>query len=123
MQITLHRVAWVAGFLVAAALTPAAQAQGVGRQGSVSVPTFTNIRVLTTVTVPDGGTVTLGGSSQLSEGRSEFGAPVLGRGPYVGRGFRNVGYGRTTVSSRGTVSVRIINLREEEFRQTGVRSR
>jgi general secretion pathway protein D len=123
MQIVLHRVVWVAGILVAAALTPAARAQGFGQPGSVPGPTFTTIRLQTTVTVPDGGTVTLGGYSRLSEGRTEFGAPVLGRGPYAGRGFRNVGYGRTAVSGRVTASVRIIDLGEEEFRQTGVRSR
>jgi hypothetical protein len=42
--------------------------------------------------------------------------------PYVGRGFRNVAYGRSIVTGRVTASVRIIDLREEEFRQTGFRS-
>src|ERR1700731_515200 len=62
MQITLHRAAWVAGILVAAALTPAAQAQGLGRV-FVTTPTVTTIRVQTTVTVPDGGTALVGGTS------------------------------------------------------------
>ena len=48
--------------------------------------------------------------------------PVLGRAPLVGRGFRNVGYGRSAVSGRVSARVRVINLREEEFRQTGFRS-
>jgi type II secretory pathway component GspD/PulD (secretin) len=89
----------------------------------VVAPVFTSIRVQTTVTVPDGGDATLGGYSSLSEGRTEFGTPGLGRVPYVGRGFRNVGYGRSAVSGRVGVSVRIISLEEEEYRQTGVRSR
>jgi general secretion pathway protein D len=105
------------GFLVAAALTPAARAQGLSRPGFVPVPAFAFVRMQTTVTVPDGGTVSLGGYSQLSEGRNEFGVS----GP--GRGFRNVGYGRTAASGRVTASVRIIDLREEEYRQTVVRSR
>jgi hypothetical protein len=67
--------------------------------------------------------VTVGSYSQLSEGRNEFGVPILGRVPYAGRGFRNVGYGRDAVSGRVGVSVRIIDLREEEYLQTGVRSR
>jgi general secretion pathway protein D len=87
------------------------------------VPAFTTIGVQTTVTVPDGGTVTVGGYSQLSEGRNEFGTPGLGRVPFSGRGFRNVSSGRTAVSGRVTARVRIIDLREEEYRQTGVRSR
>jgi type II secretory pathway component GspD/PulD (secretin) len=88
----------------------------------VPVPTFTTIRIQTTVTVPDGGSATVGGYSQQSEGRSAYGVPVLGRTPYVGRGFGNVGYGRRTVRGRASVRVRIISLREEEYRQTGFRS-
>jgi general secretion pathway protein D len=111
MRVTLRQaVGVVAGLLVAAALAPAARAQGFA-----PVPTLTAIRLQTTVTVPDGGTVTLGGYSRLSEGRTEFGMP--------GRPFRNVGYGRSAVGGRVNVRVRIINLREEEYRQTGYRSR
>jgi type II secretory pathway component GspD/PulD (secretin) len=116
MQGTRGRVAWAAGVLVAAALTPAARGQVVIVSASAATPT---IRVQTTAAVPDGGTVTLGGVSQLSESRSEYGAPVLGKTPCVGRGFRNVGYGRTVTSVRVTASVRVIDLREEEYRQTG----
>jgi hypothetical protein len=139
MRITLHRVMWLAGILVAAALTPGAQAQVrgrpfVGRYSGyysyravrpvfISPPTYTAIRLQTTVTVPDGGSVTLGGYDQLSEGRSEFGVPGLSRVPYLGRGFRNVGYGRSVISRRVSVSVRVIDLHEEEYRQTGVRGR
>ncbi len=115
MRVTLRRAAAVAGVLVAAALAPAARAQAPGRQGPV--PTITFIRVQTTVTVPDGGTVTLGGYGRLSEGRTAYGAPGLGRGS------RNVGYGRSAVGSGVSVRVRVIDLREEEYRQTGYRSR
>jgi general secretion pathway protein D len=118
MRITLRWAVGLAGLLAAATLTPAAFAQG--RPPRVVV--FTNLSLQTTVTVPDGGTATVGGFSGLSEGRSEYGAPVLGRSPYASRGFRNVGYGRRAVDGRVSVRVRIINLREEEFRQTGFRS-
>jgi hypothetical protein len=117
MRVTLRRAVGVAGVLAAAALAPAARAQAPGRQDSGPVPTFTFIRVQTTVSVPDGGTATLGGYGRLSEGRTAFGAPGLGRG------FRNVGYGRSAAGSRVSVSVRVIDLREEEYRQTGYRSR
>ena len=92
------------------------------RPGFGSVPTTTRINIATTVTVPDGGTVSLGGYSRFSEGRNEFGPPVLGKVPYADRAFRNVGYGRSAVSTRVTASARIIILEEEEYRQTGVRS-
>jgi len=88
---------------------------------SFSVPTFTSVRVQSSVVVPDGGEALLGGYSSLSEGRREAGVPLLGKTPYLNRGFSNVGSGRSI--SRTTVSVRarVIILAEEEERQTGVR--
>jgi Flp pilus assembly secretin CpaC len=132
MRSTLHRIGALAGLLMIATLTPRAHAQLLIRpaDGSprlrvvyVPVPGFTSILIQTTVAVPDGGSVNLGGYSQLSEGRNEFGTPGLGKLPYVGRGFRNVGSGRQATSTRVNVRARIIDLREEEYRQTGVRSR
>jgi len=86
----------------------------------VQQPTFSSIDVQTTVVVPDGGTVLLGGLKTLSEGRNEFGPPVLSKIPYVSRLFRNVGYGREAQSLMMMVTPRIIINREEEERQTGV---
>ncbi len=83
-------------------------------------PTFSSITVQTTVMVPDGGTVVLGGLKALSEGRNEFGPPVLSKIPYLSRLFRNVGYGRTTSNLMMLVTPRIIINREEQERQTGV---
>jgi type II secretory pathway component HofQ len=111
----------VLGILALALLAPAARAQG--RVVIVQYPVITTIRLQTTVLVPDGGTVTLGGYSSYSENRSEFGAPILGKLPYAGRGFRTTTYGRDVSSTRVTVGARIIDIYEEEFRQTGVRSR
>src|SRR5579859_5385701 len=73
MRNALRRGAWVAALLVAAALTPTARAQGLD-----PVPTLTAIRLRTTATVPDRGTVTPGGYGRRSEGRAGFGLP--GRG-------------------------------------------
>ncbi len=92
------------------------------RPAYVTVPTTTQLNLQTTVTVPDRGSVTLGGYDRYSDGRNEYGAPGLGKVPYGDRGFRNVGYGRDVKSVRTVVGVRIINLEEEEERQTGVRS-
>jgi type II secretory pathway component GspD/PulD (secretin)/tetratricopeptide (TPR) repeat protein len=80
-------------------------------------PNFNNISVNTTVNVPDGGTVLLGGLKRLSEGRNEFGPPILSKIPYINRLFKNVGYGRETESLLMMVTPRIIINEEEEERQ------
>jgi len=80
-------------------------------------PAFSNINVNTTVNVPDGGTVVLGGLKRLSEGRNEFGPPILSKIPYLDRLFKNVGYGRETESLMIMVTPRIIINEEEELRQ------
>ncbi|MGI9427919.1 MAG: hypothetical protein ACR2NM_04635, partial [Bythopirellula sp.] len=68
--------------------------QNVVRSGTtVQLPTFEVIAVATTVSVPDGGTVLLGGIKRLREGRNEFGVPLLSKVPYIDRLFRNVGSG------------------------------
>jgi len=87
------------------------------RQGTtVQLPTFSYITVTTTVSVPDGGTVLLGGIKRLSEGRNEFGVPILNKLPYINRLFKNVGIGRETQSLMMMVTPRIIIQEEEEER-------
>jgi general secretion pathway protein D len=81
---------------------------------TVQLPTFSFFTVATTVSVPDGGTVLLGGIKRLSEGRNEFGVPILNKVPYVSRLFRNVGIGRETQSLMMMVTPRIIIQEEEE---------
>jgi type II secretory pathway component GspD/PulD (secretin) len=77
-------------------------------------PTLTQIQLNTTVTVPDGGTVLLGGLKTLSEGRNEAGPPILSKIPYVNRLFKNVAYGRESQSLLIMVTPRIIINEEEE---------
>ncbi len=86
---------------------------------TVQLPTFNFTTVSTTVSVPDGGTVLLGGIKRLSEGRTERGVPMLNKLPYVNRLFKNVGIGRDTQSLMMMVTPRIIIQEEEEFLQTG----
>jgi general secretion pathway protein D len=87
------------------------------KQGTtVQLPTFAFVTVTTTVSVPDGGTVLLGGIKRLSEGRSEFGVPILAQIPYINRLFKNVGIGRETSSLMMMVTPRIIIQEEEEER-------
>jgi general secretion pathway protein D len=83
---------------------------------TVQLPSFQFIAVVTTVSVPDGGTVLLGGIKRLNEGRNEIGVPLLSKVPYVNRLFRNIGIGRTTDSLMMMVTPRIIIQEEEEER-------
>jgi general secretion pathway protein D len=83
---------------------------------TVQLPTFSFTSVSTTVNVPDGGTVLLGGIKRLSEGRNERGVPMLSKLPYISRLFKNVGIGRQTQSLMMMVTPRIIIQEEEEAR-------
>jgi type II secretory pathway component GspD/PulD (secretin) len=110
-------------FPVTSFITPVfeggAQGQPVPFTQFIQQPTFTTVVVQTTVSVPDGGTVLLGGLKLLNEGRNEFGPPVLSKIPYLDRLFKNVGYGRDTSSLMIMVTPRIIINAEEEEKQTG----
>ncbi|MEM6798164.1 MAG: hypothetical protein AAF589_01495, partial [Planctomycetota bacterium] len=97
-----------------------AESEAVTRSGTtVQLPTFQFVSVSTTVSVPDGGTVLLGGIKRLNEGRNEFGVPLLSKLPYINRLFRNVGIGRETDSLMMMVTPRII-IQEEEEQKLGL---
>jgi len=81
---------------------------------TVQLPTFEFVTVSTTVSVPDGGTVLLGGVKRLREERREQGVPMLSKIPYISRLFKNVGIGRETESLMMMVTPRIIIQEEEE---------
>ena len=85
-------------------------------QTTIQLPIIATTTISTTVTVPDGGTVLLGGVKRLTEQRLEFGTPVLSKIPTINRLFRNIGVGRTTDSLMLMVTPRIIILEEEEER-------
>ena len=108
-------------FLLAAvaalgALRAGAQEGVSGASITIQLPNFSFVTVNTTVSVPDGGTVLLGGIKRLSEGRNEFGVPILSKLPYINRLFKNVGIGRETQSLMMMVTPRIIIQKEEEER-------
>jgi len=96
------------------------QQQGGQQQGSsnltvtVQQPVTEIVSVTTTVSVPDGGTVLLGGVKRLREGRNMAGVPILNKIPYVSRLFKNTGVGRETESLMLMVTPRIIIQEEEE---------
>ena len=84
--------------------------------GSIPIqqPVFEVVNVTTTVSVPDGGTVLLGGIKRLREGRNMAGVPILNKLPYISRLFKNSGVGRETESLMLMVTPRIIIQEEEE---------
>jgi general secretion pathway protein D len=86
---------------------------------TVQLPVQAVTSVNTTVSVPDGGTVLLGGVKRLREGRTERGVPILSKVPWVSRLFKNVGIGREAQSLMMMVSPRII-IQEEEEAKLGI---
>jgi len=105
-------------FPITAFITPTfdngVQGQPIPFTQYVQQPNFSNISIQTTVLVPDGGTVIMGGLKALREGRNEFGPPILSKLPYVNRLFKNVGYGKETESMLIMVTPRVIINEEEE---------
>lgn len=81
---------------------------------TVQQPTLGTTSVSTTVSVPDGGTILMGGIKRLREGRTERGTPLLSKIPYINRLFRNTAVGRETSTLMFTVTPRIIIPAEEE---------
>jgi type II secretory pathway component GspD/PulD (secretin) len=77
-------------------------------------PVTSTITVATTVMVPDGGTILVGGLKTMSEQRREFGPPILSKIPYINRLFRNQSYGKAASSLMFMVTPRIIINEEEE---------
>lgn len=92
----------------------AQQGQAAGLTVTVQQPVIEFVSVTTTVSVPDGGTVLLGGVKRLREGRNMAGVPILNKIPYISRLFKNTGVGRETESLMLMVTPRIIIQEEEE---------
>jgi general secretion pathway protein D len=90
------------------------QQGGGGSTGTIQLPVYSNLTVTTVVSVPDGGTVLLGGIKRLREGRNMAGVPILNKIPYISRLFKNSGVGRETESIMLMVTPRIIIQEEEE---------
>ena len=86
---------------------------------TVQLPIIATTSVSTVVSVPDGGTILLGGVKRMTESRNEEGVPFLSNIPYVNRLFKNVGIGRETTNLMMMVTPRIIIQAEEEAKQIG----
>lgn len=81
---------------------------------TVQQPVTSTITLATTVMVPDGGTILVGGLKTMNEQRREFGPPILSKIPYINRLFRNQSYGKSATSLMFMVTPRIIINEEEE---------
>ena len=75
---------------------------------SIELPEVEIQRVRTSIPIPDGGTVLLGGLKESTKQDTRSGVPILNKIPYVSRLFKNTGVGRDTVSLMLMVTPRII---------------
>ena len=89
---------------------------------TIQLPVLAVTNVSTVVSVPDGGTVLMGGIKRLQEGRNETGVPFLSNIPYVNRLFKNVGIGHETSHLMMMVTPRIIIQKEIEEDAVGGRA-
>ena len=81
---------------------------------TIQLPVLAQTSVNTVVSVPDGGTILMGGIKRMRETRTERGVPMLSSIPYVNRLFTNVGTARETTNLMMMVTPRIIIQEEEE---------
>ena len=79
--------------LLSLVVTAAVAAVALGQQGNTTVqlPTFNITTAGTTVSVPDGGTGSLGGIMRAREGSVTRGLQLLSKGPFANRLFKNRG--------------------------------
>jgi hypothetical protein len=89
---------------IAAVAASAAKAQPAT---AVQLPTFSMFTTGTTVSVPDRGSVHMGGINRASTGRNEFGTPGLGKLPFLGRPFKSTAIGQQYGASNVSVSAYI----------------
>ena len=94
--------------------------QTVSEGVTIQLPVLATTSVNTVVSVPDGGTILMGGIKRMRETRDERGVPMLSSIPYINRLFTNVGTSRETTNLMLMVTPRIIIQEEEERKQIGV---
>ena len=69
----------------------------------IQIPTLSSLRVQTAVSVPDGGTLLIGGQKLASESEVEAGVPILSKIPILKRAYSS----RTTVKDEQTLLILI----------------
>jgi general secretion pathway protein D len=91
--------------------------QGAGQTGFVQEPELQITEVRTTVSVPDGGTLLLGGQTLAGEIEKEAGVPILSKIPFVKRLFTNRSMAKDESVLLILVKPTIIIQREQEQKQ------
>ncbi len=85
----------------------------------VQLPNVSLTQVKTTVSIPDGGTLLIGGQKLVGESEIEAGVPVLSKIPFINRLFTNTSYVKDERTLLILVRPRIIIQKEAEFKQFG----
>jgi len=88
-----------------------------GQTGTIEQPEIQLTEVRTTVSVPDGGTLLLGGETQAGEVEKEVGTPILSKIPFLKRLFTNRSYAKDEEVLLILVKPTIIIEREIEQKQ------
>ena len=114
MTTQTHRNVTSAAFLLAFVIMSTATSGSADAQITIQLPTINMFSVNTVVSVPDGGTTSLGGVNSYSAGRTSRGVPGLANIPVAGRLFNNAGIGSDSSSNQATVKATIISLKEQE---------
>ena len=111
----MHRLArYRLSLLVAAVVATGVLAGNAEAQVSVQLPSVSVFDVRTVVSVPDGGTMYLGGIRRSASGSVSRGVPLLSNIPGAGRLFKNRAIGRETTQAGMSVSAKILSLQEME---------
>ena len=112
-------VTTVNGFDRYAVITTATDAAGnpITGEGFIQQPNMTIQTLETTVSVPDGGTLLLGGQRLSGEVEREMGVPLLNKIPILNRAFTNRGVVRDEQTLLILIKPKIIIHSEEEERQ------
>ncbi len=85
-----------------------------GTTSSIEFPVIQFANIDTTVSVPDGGTILLGGLRRSSDNAQVDGVPILNQVPYINRLFQNSATIRDSQTLMLMVTPRVIILEEEE---------
>ena len=81
---------------------------------TIQLPTVSFFNINTVVSVPDGGTMSLGGNSGGNWGSTSRGVPGMAGIPGAGRLFNNSAFGGSQFASNASIHVKIISLAEME---------
>lgn len=106
----IPRGGWFLVLLLGAIAVPSAAEA----QITLQLPTQRIFSVQTVVSVPDGGSIQMGGIRRFSAGRIERGVPGLGNLPVANRLFRNQAIGSNVTGGGTSMHVQILSMQELE---------